>query len=433
LLVADVVVVGGGFAGLVAARELERGGLDVLLVEARERLGGRAWAAPWGELEVEYGAGWVHWHQPFAWSEIVKAGLAVERAPAAERAGWYVDGERRVGSAAERDEVLRRGWDRFVEGVEEALPLPHDPHARREKMLPFDRLSIAERIGQLELPQEEHDVLWAELEALAHGPIEEAGAMSVLRWHALAGYRLELAQLAGGFVSIRGGTGALARAIAPKERVETRLGPPVACVRQASGRVEVEPRAGEGIRARACVVALPLNALSGIAFEPALSEAKREAIARGQASRGIKIFIRARGPRVTQSAIRPGHPFGYLATEELLDGDEQLLIGFGPDAGACEAGDLRWVNRELAAILPGYEARGATAHDWLRDEFSRGTWAIHRPGWYGSYHEEMRRPEGRVALAGSDIADGWSGFIDGAIESGFRAASAARALLAGAP
>ena len=33
-------------------------------------------------------------------------------------------------------------------------------------------------------------------------------------------------------------------------------------------------------------------------------------------------------------------------------------------------------------ILPGYEALEATAHDWLADEFSRGTWAIHRPGWY---------------------------------------------------
>ena len=75
------------------------------------------------------------------------------------------------------------------------------------------------------------------------------------------------------------------------------------------------------------------------------------------------------------------------------------------------------VQRQLDEILPGYEAIDATAHDWLADEFSRGTWAIHRPGWYEHHHAAMQRREGRVLLAGSDLADGWAGFIDGAIES----------------
>jgi monoamine oxidase len=78
------------------------------------------------------------------------------------------------------------------------------------------------------------------------------------------------------------------------------------------------------------------------------------------------------------------------------------------------------VQRDMDAIMPGYEVVEVTAHDWLADEFANGTWAIHRPGWYTRYHREMQRPEGRVVLAGSDFADGWSGFIDGAIESGLR-------------
>ena len=71
--------------------------------------------------------------------------------------------------------------------------------------------------------------------------------------------------------------------------------------------------------------------------------------------------------------------------------------------------------------MPSFEVLDATAHDWLADEFADGTWAIHRPGWYQRHHAEMRRPEGRVLLAGSDLANGWSGFIDGAIESGLTA------------
>jgi monoamine oxidase len=100
------------------------------------------------------------------------------------------------------------------------------------------------------------------------------------------------------------------------------------------------------------------------------------------------------------------------------------MIGFGPDAERYD-GD---VQRDLDQILPGYEALDATAHDWLADEFSRGTWAIHRPGWYEHYHAAMQRSDGRVLFAGSDLADGWAGFIDGAIESGLKVGRAAAAL-----
>ena len=169
------------------------------------------------------------------------------------------------------------------------------------------------------------------------------------------------------------------------------------------------------------VVAVPLNTLGAIGFEPQLSPSKQAAIVGGQAARGSKIFIRARGEQVRHNVIRPGHPFGYLDTEVLLAGGDQLLIGFGPDATRVDAGDLCGVQRALDDILPGYEVVGATAHDWLADEFAGGTWAIHRPGWYTTHHAEMQRPDGRVLLAGSDLANGWSGFIDGAIESGLRA------------
>jgi monoamine oxidase len=138
-------------------------------------------------------------------------------------------------------------------------------------------------------------------------------------------------------------------------------------------------------------------------------------------------MIHARGEPVMQNSIRPGHPFGYLDTEELFADGTQLLIGFGPDAAHCDTSSLRGVQASLEAILPGYEALDATAHDWLTDEFSRGTWAIHRPGWYEHFHRAMQEPEGRVVLAGSDLAHGWAGFIDGAIETGLRAGRAAAA------
>jgi pseudooxynicotine oxidase len=424
----DVVVVGGGFAGVTAARESALRGRSVLLLDGRDRLGGRTWTAQWNGWPVEYGGAWVHWHQPHTWSEITRAGLEVAVSDGAQVAGWYVGEARRTGSLEERDVIARRGWDRFVDGVREALPAPHDPTHAIERLARFDRQTIAARLHELELTDEERDVLTAELESLAHAPLDQAGAVSVLRWHALSGYSLELTQFTGGRVTIVGGTRALLQAIADAAPFERRLCTAVAAVTRRGDRVEIETRDGSGFAARAAVIAVPLNALGAIEFTPALHEDKRRAIALGQASRGIKIFIHARGEPLLQNSVRPGHPFGYLDTDSVNGDESQLLIGFGPDAQRCDPADLPAVQRQLEAILPGYEALGATAHDWLADEFSRGTWAIHRPGWYEHHHAAMRRGEGRVELAGSDIANGWAGFIDGAIESGLRAGARAAAI-----
>ena len=174
------------------------------------------------------------------------------------------------------------------------------------------------------------------------------------------------------------------------------------------------------------MIAVPLNALGAIEFDPPLSETKRAAIELGQASRGVKIFIHARGEAVFTNGIKREHPFGYLDTEIIYPDGTQLMIGFGYDQEICDASDLEAVQRQLDDIIPGYEVIAAHAHDWLADEFSRGTWAIHRPGWYTDYHAEMQRLEDSVLLAGSDFANGWAGFMDGAIESGLKAGAWAR-------
>jgi monoamine oxidase len=289
-------------------------------------------------------------------------------------------------------------------------------------------MTVADRLAELDLDEEEHDVLAAELESVTHSPLSDAGALSILRWHALSGYSLELTQHTGGRVTIDEGTGALLSSIADGADYERRLATPVAAVDRRNGLVEVETRDGEVFGASAAVVAVPLNALDAIEFNPGLPDDKQQAIALGQASRGIKVMIHARGEDIIQNSIRPGHPFGYLDSEILVGDGTQLMIGFGPDADDVDPSDRAAMQASLDQTLPGYEVLGATAHNWLADEFSRGTWAIHRPGWYEHHHAAMRRPEGNVILAGSDLANGWAGFIDGAIESGLTSGSWAAAV-----
>ena len=81
VMTTDVVIIGGGFAGVTAARELTMRGRTAVLVEARDRLGGRTYTAPHDGHDMELGGTWVHPVQPNVWAEITRYGLELEELP----------------------------------------------------------------------------------------------------------------------------------------------------------------------------------------------------------------------------------------------------------------------------------------------------------------------------------------------------------------
>ena len=98
----DVVVIGGGFAGVAAAKELSLEGLSVTLLEGRDRLGGRTWYrdSPIG-VPIELGGTWVHWAQPHVWAELNRCGVSVYPTPlAADQFVVQAGGETLTGAAA---------------------------------------------------------------------------------------------------------------------------------------------------------------------------------------------------------------------------------------------------------------------------------------------------------------------------------------------
>ena len=415
----DVIVIGAGFAGCAAAREVRRAGKEPLILEARDRIGGRTWTSNWDGQEFERGGNFFHWFQPHAWSEIEAAGCTPLAIPDIRRAYWTVGDDLHEGTWEERHTRGSRGWMAFNEGSRELLPLPHNPLSPANDIARFDAMTIRERLDELDLADDERAILTAEVEGLASGFVDDAGALSVLRWHALSGHTLEGTQDTTGVYTIAEGTIAFLQPILDAAACETRLSTPVAAIEQDGDRVVVTTRAGEALPARAVVVTAPLNVLGDIAFAPGLSEGKQAGIALGQAGRGAKMMIRVRGPEGGVWGVHPDHPFSYAAT--IFDhGEEQILVTFGRSGAQTHWEDLAWVQAELDRIIPGCTVLGTNMHDWEADEFSQGTWAIHRPGWYQHHHAEMQRPEGRMILANSDFADGWAGFVDGAIESGKR-------------
>jgi monoamine oxidase len=110
-----------------------------------------------------------------------------------------------------------------------------------------------------------------------------------------------------------------------------------------------------------------------------------------------------------------------------------LLIAFGPKGADLNACDVDQVSAELRKLFGDLEVVATTGHDWASDEFSRGTWCMFRPGQTTRLLAELQKPEGRVFFAGSDLANGWNGFIDGAIESGIRADREIHARISGNP
>lgn len=76
-----VVVVGAGFAGLMAARELQSAGISVEIIEARDRIGGRAWTDERMGRPLEMGATWVHWYQANVWNEIMRYNQPIVASP----------------------------------------------------------------------------------------------------------------------------------------------------------------------------------------------------------------------------------------------------------------------------------------------------------------------------------------------------------------
>lgn len=125
---ADAVVVGAGAAGIAAARRLHDAGLDILLVEAGNRLGGRAHSIPLPApapqaMVVDLGCGWLHSARRNPWTRLAEAyGFGIERAAANWRGQW-----RDLGFPPQEREAYHRAWQRWEQAAHAALDGPDQP------------------------------------------------------------------------------------------------------------------------------------------------------------------------------------------------------------------------------------------------------------------------------------------------------------------
>ncbi len=428
----DVAILGAGFAGTTAARELSLRGRTSIVLEARDRLGGRTHSVAPSDRghddahthSLEYGGTWIHPCQPHVWAEITRYGLELTELPLpGARQAIFSNGKLQDLSIPQLLEILD-ALGRICEPAAALYPAPYTQQGIGPDPDGHGRRSVREHLAALELPRLVRDGVDAFACTLASAPLDRMAVSELMRVFALAGYTpgQMFASLSG--TKLARGTGALVSAIARDARAaEFRLGARVERVEHDARGVRVALAGGEVVAARAALVTLPANALDSLAFGPALSAAKRAAAREGHAGRGVKLYAQVAGDVGNLGVFAPeSEPINWVATVEHGPGGS-LLVVFGHDPARFAGQSPAAMQRMLERLVPGVQVERVLGWDWTDDPLARGTWSVLAPGQPArQLPEALRRSEGRLFFASGDSAIAWRGFIDGAIESAYRAA-----------
>ena len=435
----DVCVVGAGFAGLIAARDLARAGKSVAVLEARDRVGGRTLSRSVGEVAIELGGTWIGRGQDRVYAIAAEYGKTTHPTFEAGDKLFVIDGvarryKRSVAEVAPGAEEMRRGLRALDEMARE---LPQDAPWDAPRADEWDRMTTSAWVASLGLRPTAADQLLRWLVTLFTADLSEVSLLQTLYLVRSAGSMRTLLATQGGYQQdhVDTGTHSLAEAIATELGEAVRLQTPVRGVSQSGKGVDV---AADELRVSCAyaVLALPLALAGTLRYEPPL-ELEREFLHQralgGSVCKVVAVYDTPfwREDGLSGESFSFDHSVGLTMDTSPSDGRLGVLMCFlyGPDAttfGRLSPLDRRRVVLEALAARFGSLAAEPIElfeQDWGKEEFSRGGYMAHfPPGALTQYGRQIGRPWGRVHWAGSETSPVCLGSIDGAIRSGERAA-----------
>ncbi|CAA0128511.1 Putative flavin-containing monoamine oxidase AofH [Mycolicibacterium vanbaalenii] len=438
---ADVVVVGAGFAGLSAARELTRLGHDVVVLEGRDRVGGRSYTADLAGVPVDLGATFVGPTQDAVLA--LAAELGCESVPTYGRGKNLIRWRGRVRSyrstiprlsIIELLDVSRIQWrfDRISKKVPVAEPWASPIAAD------LDAISLDDWLRSVHAGASTRDLM-AIMARVTWGC--EPRAVSLLhavRYVKAAGGLGRMLDVEGGAQQDRfpAGTQQIAVRMADELGDRVVLGAPVQRIERRPDSTLTVATAGGEFSGRAVVVAIPPAHRAGIEFEPALPPEHRELARHWPQGRLSKAYAAYQTPFWRDH----GH------SGEALSDEGPVFITFDVSPGPAGPGILLgFTDANVFDSLPGEKRRevalagfaalfgDAAAHPldyldhcWGTEQFAPGgpTAAV-PPGSWTRHGRWLRAPVDAIFWAGTETADEWTGFLDGAVRSGMRAAAEA--------
>jgi monoamine oxidase len=417
----DVIVVGGGLAGLVAARDLRAAGRTVLVLEARDRLGGRAWYRPFAgrEPKIELGGNWfAEACHPHLSEEVRRYGLRITQSPSGRTFHSVVAGQLLTGGNAVTEPETADLERCLARIVEESHRISFGEPLDRQDVADLD-VAFTDYLAPFELPEASYEFMlsWAAFAFGCHPA--DLSTLHALAWVAGFGHH------AWGLVDppadkFADGTATLVDALAAEAAADIRLEMPVAAIAQDAAEVCVTTRDGALFRAAAAILATPVNTWHDVDFAPRLDGALRAIREERHAGHAVKLWALVTG--VPELMVGAGWGGVDRLSEEFELPEGRLLVGLGHSPDDLDLTSRDDVERAVRMYAREAEVVAWDGHDWNADEFAQGTWVAFRPGQLTRYHSAFEEPQGRLYFAGSDIAIAWAGFMDGALQTGRRAA-----------
>jgi monoamine oxidase len=430
----SVLVAGAGLAGLAAARDLVMRGADVTVVEARDRIGGRVWTIrdPFADGQhAEAGGDMIDEAQIEILSLTKELGLSVRRILRGGFGYARIDGAGRTRIAAGQ---AAGGWNMLHERLR---PLTHLYRLAEQRWDSPIAASLARRsVGQW-LDEARAD---QELRATATGLrgffLADPDELSLIAF--VDQFASADSPGGGAMYRIAGGNdrlaGALAAPLGSRVRLETELVALSHRGREVRATLKHQGSLGQMVCTYA-VLTLPASVVRRVPITPALPTQHHEAIARlryGRAAKTLLQFSRRfwRAPERPR-AFGSDLPFGAVweANEEQpgSSGILSLLAGGSASDATQEmvakhgmpglAHALDWLGASSARLL-------ASRHVvWELDPWARGGYAYFDPAYDSALRLWLARPFGRLFFAGEHTSFRWQGYMNGAVESGRRAAA----------
>jgi monoamine oxidase len=437
---ADVIVVGAGLAGLTAARRLADRGRSVLVLEARDRVGGRTLShtMPTGDV-IDLGAQWIGPTQDRVAALAAEFGLQTLEQYTTGRKVVSLGGKTSTftGSVPRLPLLSLLSLDRLIKTLDRMhRTVPLDAPFAALRAAEWDALTVEGWKRSVRIRQTRSIVDIAVRAILAAEPAEISFLFFLFYLHSGGGW-LRLTESRGGAQQTRfvKGTQSLSVGLARVLGDRVIQNAPVGSIAQRPDGVLVRADAGE-FEARSVIVAIPPALAGRISYEPPLPPERDQLTQRmpmGSVLKCVAFYETPfwRGDGYSGEAFSDAGPVTLVFDDSPDDAKHGALLSFifGKEArrwGARSAAERREAVLGRLAAFFGRRALQVIDYvekDWATEPWSRGCYTgLMAPGTMTAFGEALRTPCGRIHWAGTETARVWCGYMDGAIESGERAA-----------